>query len=668
MSSAKFRFLPVVLLVAAAVVAGGLWARARYSLPRTPNVILISIDTCRADYLSCYGHPRQTTPNIDTVAAEAIVFSQVITSVPTTLPAHCSMLTGTIPPYHGVHANIAYRLRESNVTLAEHLRDHGYRTAGVVGAFVLHSQFGIAQGFDTYDDEIRMKTAVVSSENERKAGEVTRLATAWLQKHAEETGPFFLFVHYFDPHFPYEPPVPFASTFADERYAGEVAYADHGIGKLLQTLKDLKLYDPALLIITGDHGEGLGDHGEPTHGYFIYHSTTRVPLIVKPPKKRRFARVDKTVSLIDVVPTVLQATGIPIPSAVQGRDLSPYWTGESRNEDVRFVYSESLTATQYGCTSLLGLQTDQWKYIQASKPELYDLPKDPDETTNVIDKYPQHSRMLRERLRALLETRTRVFDSAAVDVMDEETRARLEALGYIGGRLREDFEFETDREDPKDFFEFFNKTANANRMFRAGLLREAKTACLEILSQRPDIAMAHEVLGKVSIKLGDVHAAGVEFEEVLKLDPYSSTAYYELGRVRLQQGRTDEAIELFEKAARVAAGVIDEDSKVDRVLEHFGEVDPMQFQARLNLANTLFDLGRFEEAVVQYRETLRLDLLPTNRARYQSIRARTHYALGLALQQLGKTDQAIEAFRESLKLDPDFKDARTALDGAITPP
>jgi len=256
--------LGLVLVIIISIVF--LVLRPESSGHQVRNVVLISIDTCRADYLGCYGYPHRITPNVDEIAKQGVIFKNVITSVPMTLPAHCSMLTGTIPPYHEVHDNLDYQLDESNVTLAEILKEHGFVTGGIISASVLDSQFGINQGFDTFNDRLE-KGRTGGLMVERGAEATSRLALAWLAQRKSKR--FFLFLHYFDPHFDYAPPEPFASRFADNLYSGEIAYTDYCIGRVIQALKDLGLFDSTLIIITSDHGEMLGEHGELTHGYFI---------------------------------------------------------------------------------------------------------------------------------------------------------------------------------------------------------------------------------------------------------------------------------------------------------------------------------------------------------------------------------------------------------------
>jgi len=318
----------IVILVGLFVVLGiGIWLYTSYlSSKKVRHIILISIDTCRADCLSCYGCQQKTTPNIDKLARQSVLFENVISAVPVTLPSHSTMLTGTIPHYHGAHTNNNYRLGEFNVTLAEMLQEKGYKTAAVIAAFVLDARFGLSQGFDSYNDRFLGKREP-GFVLERRAAETSKLAINWLAEHANED--FFLFLHYFDPHAEYIPPEPFASNFRENPYLGEIAYTDYCIGKVIDKLKSLGIYDSALLIVTSDHGESFGEHGEYTHGYFIYNTTIRVPLIFKLPGTNNAKRVKDIVGLIDVTPTILSQLGIAGPSHIQGKDLSDYFRGES---------------------------------------------------------------------------------------------------------------------------------------------------------------------------------------------------------------------------------------------------------------------------------------------------------------------------------------------------
>jgi choline-sulfatase len=315
------------------------------SRPRSAirNVLLISIDTLRADHLGAYGFPRPTTPNIDAVAREGVLFKNARTPVPMTLPAHVSLLTGTLPPTHGLRDNLANRLPDASLTLAEMLKPRGFTTGAIVSSFVLDRRFGTSQGFDSYDDRFQA-VHKIGDLNERKGDETTRLAREWLDEHKEQ--PFFLFVHFYDPHDPYEPPEPFASQWSEHPYEGEVAFADACVGQVLEKLRQLGLYEDTLIVIVGDHGEMLGEHGELNHGFFIYEGALRVPLVVRVPRARAAPRqVDLPVSLIDVVPTVVSLVGAEVPKEVQGVDLSPWIAGRGAGGGSRPLHAETVTPT-----------------------------------------------------------------------------------------------------------------------------------------------------------------------------------------------------------------------------------------------------------------------------------------------------------------------------------
>ena len=304
------------VVLAAVVVAVWWFYFGRPSEPPIRNVLLISIDTLRADHLSCYGYSAPTTPNIDALAGEGVLFENVIAPVPLTLPSHCSMLTGTNPTYHGVHDNLMYRLDdESNVTLAELARQHGFTTGAIVSASVLDARFGLQQGFESYD-QVGGAGAAAGNLQERSAGQTNTVALDWLNRHRAER--FFLFLHYYDPHLPYTPPPPFASRYAADPYDGEIAYADECVGQIIARLKELDLYDSTLIVLVGDHGEMLGEHGEKSHDYFIYQSAIRVPMVIRAPGLHESRRIKSIAAVIDVVPTVCRLLAIEPPGRAGG--------------------------------------------------------------------------------------------------------------------------------------------------------------------------------------------------------------------------------------------------------------------------------------------------------------------------------------------------------------
>ncbi|MBC8206185.1 MAG: sulfatase-like hydrolase/transferase [Kiritimatiellaeota bacterium] len=517
-----------------------------FRTPKIRHVVLISIDTFRADHLSCYGYSKKTTPNIDALVEQATRFETVVCPVPITLPAHCSMLTGKTPPSHGVHHNFGYKLADSNQTLAELLKKNGFGTAAIISTFVLHSQFGINQGFDTYYDNFS-KHHQNEYGVERGGDETTRLALDWIDGNRDEKA--FLFLHYYDPHYDYVPPEPYATQFADNPYAGEIAFTDHCIGRVIQKLKDLDLYDSTLLIITGDHGEMLGEHGEATHTYFIYESAIKVPLIVKLPGQKEGITVSDPVGLIDIVPTICSLLKIDPPADIQGVDLSAFLLGENPDIDERYLYSESVSPTRFGASSLMGISTARWKYIQAPRPELYDVMSDPGETNNLVKKEHQRARILEDKLQEILEQSVRK-DSDSQMELDSESIKRLESLGYVAGKEEGEIVFDKTKGDPKDFVHLIEVIRDIRSITERGEFRKARSMLEEIAQQAPQCPEIFAKLGEIEMLQQDYAFAVESYRRVYQLDPeaippdvYNDLAWIQATRPSLPSRDVDEALE-----------------------------------------------------------------------------------------------------------------------------
>ncbi len=695
-------------VVPAVVIAGVflvVWFAAKGKGIR--NVLLISIDTCRADYLSCYGYPRQTTPNIDKVADDGIIFTHAASAIPLTLPSHGTMLLGTIPLYHAVRDNLGYVFDdESNITLAEVLRERGYMTGAIVSSFVLDSDFGLAQGFETYNDEF-VEPLPSFYQNERRGGEASEFACKWLAEYGSK--PFFLFLHYYDPHQAYQPPEPFATSYKDNLYAGEIAYVDYCIGQVVGKLKELGLYDNTLLIITADHGEALGEHVETTHGYFVYQSTIRVPFVMKIPGGPRGSRVDDLVGLVDIVPTVCSALGVDCPLAVVGKDMLGLVNGEvGRDSESTFVYCESLTPTIYGCSPLYGLLSDKWKYIHAPEPELYDLENDPDEANNLAKNDAKRLRFLRDNLKSIFDTQSRSqLDSTKVK-LDDETARRLESLGYIGGGGGfEDVGFDAGGTDPKDVIGLHVKVVNMYGLLRAELISDAEEICRQIVSAYPDFFLVEYLQGKIAaakenddktimyisqfferVLGGEGEVAGIKadvqcdrnfltrcicaahndmgtayqrkaeygraaehYRQVLEIEPSYAETHFNLGSAYMKDGQFDKAIESYTKVV---------------------ELDPVLVEARQYLANTLLRQGRFDEAIEQYVEALKLkgdlqecrnNLAAARRASQDILSLKSdpnqpgiHAGLGVLYHRLGNMERTVYHWGKALELGSDRAD------------
>jgi choline-sulfatase len=622
----------VVLALAALLIAGA--AMWRYFSPRTHeirNVLLISIDTCRADHLGCYGYPLDTTPNIDAIASEGIVFEHALSPLPFTLPAHCTMLTGTIPPYHGVIDNTDYKLNDGDVTLADLLREKGYLTAGFVSSFILDSQFGLGQGFDFYDDDFEPANDTMDI-NQQSGGETTQDVIEWLGTHKDEKN--FVFLHYYDPHFTYEPPEPFASKFRNvpppkhvttrfeqalfDGYAGEIAYTDHCIGQVVDKLRQLGLYDSTMIIITSDHGEMLGQHGEGFHGYFIYQPAIRVPLIIKLPQLSKHRRITSTVGLVDIVPTVCSVLGIDLSTPVQGQDLSPCFDSDWLPPSDRHLFCQSLEPTKYNANSLLGVVTDRYKYIKTTRSELYDLVEDPYELNNIAVEQADRSQTMEERLRQILQETTRGKEGGK-EHLDNQTRERLESLGYIGGSVDKDLGFDRGGEDPKDLIEYHVRTMQIGFLIYQKKYDLAESQCRQLISERPLFHGPYFSLAKIAVRQGDFAEAVTNFEKVIELEPHHVYSYEGLGAAYEAQGQFDKAVLGYAKVLELKPDYVKAYYKVALcfyVLGEFREPDkyvttvltnnPSYVDAAISLAEKLLERRQIRLAYEHYLRILDL--------------------------------------------------------------
>src|SRR5215469_7195500 len=367
-----------------------------------PNVVVITVDTLRADHLGCYGDRQIRTPNIDALAQEGIRFERAYTPVPVTLPAHTALFTGTSPLRSGMHDFADNKLNPAQPTLASVLKENGYATGAVIGSAVLDSRFGLNHGFDFYYDHFDFSRLQESNldQMERSGDLVADQALDWLDKNYQKK--FFLWMHLYDPHYPYRPPSPYSEEYQDRPYDGEVAFADSQVGRLIRELKEKGVYQNTVIVFTGDHGESLGEHGEKTHGFFIYNATLHVPVIIHLPGAAEAKTLPDLVSLADLMPTVLQGLKIDIPSQVQGRSLLPLLTTR-KLEATSGLYAETfLPRLHFNWSDLRSVETEKYQFIEAPKPELYDLAADPGETRNLYMEKKAVAAELQARLNALI--------------------------------------------------------------------------------------------------------------------------------------------------------------------------------------------------------------------------------------------------------------------------
>ncbi len=700
---------PAALLLAAALAAGACarqpsaWRAPAGGPP--PDVVLVTIDTLRADHLASYGYGAIQTPNIDRLAAEGARFANAASAVPFTLPAHSSIMTGTYPPWHGVRENVGYRLDDKVPTLAELLRAQGYATAGFVSAFVLDSRWGIGRGFDRYMDDFdlgEMQGRNMGSV-QRPGAETVAAALAWLDRERPPDRPFFLWLHLFEPHDPYTPPEPYRSRYVGRPYDGEVAYADELFGRFRDGLRERGLLERTLLVLTGDHGEGLGDHGESFHGYFVYDSTTHVPLLMRPPGGLPAGRVvEPPVSHVDIVPTVLDALGVPPPEDLQGESLLPLL--EAGEEDPppprRYpVYSESLyPLLHYGWAPLRALREGPYKYIRAPREELYELPADPQESDNLAPELTATTLQLSRRLDAALQEIEfeGEREQAAAD-LDEAALRQLRALGYVAGRGATAADAGgagaelNGRADPKDKIRLHQLIMAAQSDIGRGDEEAAERRLRRVLELDPQILDANQMLGNILAERGQFAAAAEHYRAALAIDPEHEASLYGLARAYERLGRLDDALvgyrRLLEinptdsKAASAAADILVErgrladatalvraaaqqDNAPAIVLNKLGELLVLQerpaeaerwFRAAVErneeLAQAWFNLAVLHEERGQVPRAMELY---ETALRHQPRHYQALFNLGRLAGTLGDTDRQLQLYQQAIEANPDF--------------
>jgi choline-sulfatase len=660
------RGLPCVaaLLLGAAFFLAALFGSAR---PRSDDrsitpVILVSVDTLRADRLGCYGNRTLRTPHIDAMAQGGTLFFQIDAQVPMTLPSHASLLTSTYPFANGVEEN-GEQLGPGAVTLATVLRARGYHTAAFIGGYVLDRQFGLDQGFDFYDSPFDQPARPSEDDlNLKRPGEDTvRAAIEWLQHDSDQ--PFFVFLHLYDLHMPYALP---EARSGPTGYDVELRYVDEALGRFWQFLATQKLLDKTLIVFTSDHGESLGEHGEKTHQYFIYQSTLWVPLIIHWPAGAPAypPRVEEPASLVDVAPTILQYLGVSQPQQFQGRSLLELLDRKVQSP-AHEVYSESVYARDHlDCSPLRGLRVGRYKFIEAPHPELYDVARDPDERHNLFTEQKSLALTLRQRLLAFRSCYSSGGNTAQQKPVDLETLNRLSSLGYLAMSGRQ-ANPDNDGADPKDRIDEYRQysraimLASADQLpeaiqefgkvlkddpgnvlmrfylavcyYRSHQLNEAVQELRATLAEAADDVQARELLGTIWLEKKDYARAEVEFRRLLTIVPDDYGANYNLAVLELLAGRWEEGVQHLRAATH----------------SHPGSV-----QAHTALGNAYLQRGNWDEAQSEFSEVIHLD--PRS--------APAHYNLGRVLLQRKRAQEAALEFRVSLELDPHFEPAREALD------
>lgn len=619
----------VVLFVLAIVLlrrTGNVWSGPLAGSASDFNVVLITLDTTRADCLGCYGHPLIRTPHIDALAREGVLFEQCTTTAPMTLPSHASIMTSTYPFVHRARMNGRYLVDEGNVTLAETLRDAGYATGAEVAAYVLDAVWGIDQGFDHYRSETSPdargeRFERLSRLESEPADAVCSRAIEWLQESA--SGKFFLWVHFFDPHDPCTPPPRFRSQYKDP-YLGEIAFVDEQIGRLMAEIRRMDLDSRTIVVLTADHGESRFEHNEPTHGYFVYDSTMRVPLIFRCPSRLEGnRRIAGQVRIVDIAPTLLDLLGLESTATVQGESLVPLLSGMAQDLGLG-AYGEAVNAhDSFGYARLRTYREGGWKYIHAPTPELYHVAVDPGEKVNLADREPRRLARMRGQLEELIAQAeaSRTVENPP-SVLDAAAAEKLAALGYIGGfapldsdRSEVDLLANHEGPDPKDHIKSYNDHLNSQALVGAELYDQAAPILADLVQREPDAPAYRESYAYVLRKLRRLEEAVVEYDALLRLQPTNAAAHYRLGSVYGELNRIDKSITHLELAvaampdypeahAYLALAYATQE-RFDLAEEHFKtslRLDPGGQDARMEYASLLHRLGRFREAIDQLRE------------------------------------------------------------------
>jgi len=657
---------------------------------RKPDVILITIDTLRADHVGCYGAEQVKTPTLDSLGRDGVVFERAIAQVPLTWPSHAAILTGTYPFQNGVQDFTGQPLGPQFRTVAQAFQKAGYATGAVVSAFVLDRSWGLGRGFDFYDDAFSAKTfekkdaALVN----RPAGESVAHAIAWLKKTrrggaaagegARPTQhPFFLWLHLYDPHSPYDSPEPYRTEYAGHPYDGAIAYADHELGSLIAWLKLNHLYDSSLIAVLSDHGESLGEHGEDEHGFFIYNATVHVPLIVKPPAGSGIpgGRRNEPVETAAVAPTLLELAGVKdaadsIHAQFQShalfslRSAGPAGNDAGNPSEKEPAYSETFYPfSSFGWSPLHGLESERYHFIEAPKPELFDLQSDPGETHNIAEEQPATVAVLREKLQALL-ARNPFRGQAAAGNLSPEAQAKLRALGYFGFRAAVSPEaLKQGLADPKDKLWEFNAILKAADAYRIGNAEAAEALLAKVQEQDSKIYVVPFMLGESALRRNDWRGAAEQLGRCLGLNPNFDSAMTGLARALAKLGRGAEAKRWLDKAlesnpqnyvAWYQKGLLEETGDpgaAQAMYEKAIAIQPNFAAGQRELGMRLFAKKSYAEAATHLEKAIELGLDD----------ARMHNFLGISYSQTNRPAKAVREYQRALALDPNLAEAHLNL-------
>jgi choline-sulfatase len=596
---------------------------------RPLNVVVVTIDTLRPDHVQCYGYRNVQTPTLDSLARSGVLFEQAVAQAPLTPPSHASIFTGQYPTVHHVRNTGGFILPSSARPLAKILQEQGWDTAAFIGSAVLKKTFGFSQGFAVYDDQMPKPGPAdqFREDPERRAGVVVDRAIRWLD--AQSGKPFFVWVHLYDPHLPYDPPSPFREQYNDHPYDGEIAYADRELGRLIGDLSK-KAPQNTIIAVLSDHGESLGDHGEYTHGVFVYDSTLRIVFLMSGPGIPAGVRIKRQVRSIDFLPTLLELMGGKASEQVQGTSLVPAFSG--KHTDAGVSYAETLyPKINMGWAELRSIRTDRWKYVRAPRPELYDLARDPRETTNVIQQHPAEKERFESILSGLISSGGHgEAEKVETKLIDEQTAEELKSLGYMQTYTPTAYELTGQGIDPKDrtevlklIYEAENPAAKTRDARRLELMRRA-------LAEDPSNPSLYYQLGGRFEKAGRYKEAMSLYRTALAKGVESGRLHSRIADLLLRQGKKDEAIAEYERAA---------------------QFNPSDLESQANLATAYMEKGRLGDADRVFKGILAVD--PDD--------APAQNGLGLVAVQRRDPQAARAYFTRAVQLDPDLLEAQLNL-------
>lgn len=576
----------------------------------TVNVVLISVDTTRADALGVYGNREVDTHALDQLARNGAIFLRHLSNVPLTLPSHASMLTGLLPTENGIHDNNGYTLSRNTRSLASIFKERGYRTAAFVGSAVLNHRFGINEGFSVYDDQFGVSNETRQPRSERDAAETTRKVVEWLQHSIND--PFFLFVHYYDPHAPYHPPGEYADRFKNS-YLGEISFVDDQIERVLAALQPVK--NRTVIAVTADHGEGLGEHNELEHGLFLYDTTLHVPFIVASPSIQPGRKITSLTSICDIAPTLLDLAGIHTTQSFDGRSLVPLLHGGQLPE--RPVVSETFYPMQISWSPLFAFTSGEMKYIQAPHPEFYNLVKDPGETDNLLPEQRTSAQPLADRIN---KYRAASLAGRKQERVSPELDEQLRSLGYLSGgstSLNPDT-----LPDPKDKIAVWKLVEQSKYLSMEGKNDKAISLMKEALKIEPKNGALYDAAGRYLYKT-DPSAAAEMWQKALDLDPHNSAYHHSLAKCYKALGKTDMALQEEELALKI---------------------EPQMPEALIGAAELKLQMRQPEESLRYLDRLLAAD--PSD--------VTALYHSGIAWIRMGNPIRAAECFQKTIDIDPDL--------------